>query len=634
MHRRLLILILLPLLSLGFLQRQGKRSEVRPPSKAQLRQELAETHRELADLLRRFPEDEEEVQRAISHIKSEFRLRELRWKSFERAEPLSNEVFVVHPVQIELLATYERLTDALLNLAASNYVIVVDALDVTRPQMQAPLVSVEARLVMLVYTLRPEARKRLQNPTQTDEAAQLVFVRRSIETVLPLYEARVGCWTTLRSLGRIFPKSLEVLMTELHYSDTAVEMKAVSRLSSAAAQIEADLKASALFRNVETVRNGPFFTLKAELDATRAYQEWLEGRDTSDVKGLARDPFRSPYSFEQLTYASGAGDSYPPLDKRLEEYMQQVNSGKQPSRIAPFLVAELTLAGLFYSQGRQGAIFRTPDQREVYVTVGAYCYNGRFSDLQQGRTIFEEEVMKDGQPYRTQVVKNIESSCKINPQPPASPPDPATEALLRARLPRSIVTLNYSQIDIYSLFPVLSEMSEGSFSYVLDPRVPHFCTSFNRDRTPFAEQTITLLRQNGLKAVETAGIFFILPADATIEEQLTVGYSVDSPPKGLGSADYNAETINISVTEITLGEILDSLGSKYSVQFVAGERERAARVTATMNAAWDLALWACLKACGLAALIEADRIVITTPAELAKLQSQGKVRPQIFFSGK
>lgn len=626
MHR-ILILILISLLSLGFLQRQGKKGEVRPLSKAQLQQQLAETNRELADLLRRFPEDEDEVQRATSHIKSEFRLRDLRWKSFERAEPISNDVFIVYPVQVELLATYERLTDALLNLAASNYVIVVDTLDVTRAQMQAPLVSVEARLVMLIYTLRPEARKRLQSPIQSDTAAQLVFIRRSIETVLPLYEARVGCWTTLRSLGRVFPKSLEALMTELHYSDTEVEMKAVSRLAPVAAQIETELKSSGLFRAVETFRNGAFFTLKAQLDTTRAYQQWLEGKDTLDVKGLARDPFRSPYSFEQLTYASGAGDSYPPLDKRIEEYLQQVNAGKTPSRIAPFLVAELTLAGLFYGQGKQWAIFRTPDQREIYVTVGAYCYNGRFSDLQQGRTIFEEEVMKDGQPYRNQVVKNIESSCTTSLQPQASPPDPSTEALLRARLPRSIVTLNYSQIDIYSLFPVLSEMGEGSFNYVLDSRIPHFCTSFNRDRTPFAEQIITLLKQNGLKAVEASGVFLILPSTVTLEQTPVFGYSVDSPPKGFGSTDYSAEAINLSVTEITLGEILDSLGSKYEVNFVAGERERAMRISATMNGVdWDDALSACLSSCGLAALIEADRTIITTPAELVRLQNQGKVR--------
>lgn len=622
MYRRLIILIIL-LLSLGFVQR-GK---VRPPSRAQLQQQLAETNRELADLLRRFPEDEEEVQRATSHIKSEFRLRELRWKSFERADPISNDVFIVYPIEVELLATYERLTDALLNLAASNYVIVVDTLDVTRPQMQAPLVSVEARLVMLIYTLRPEARKRLQSPMQGDEAAQLIFVRRSVETVLPLYEARVGCWTALRSLGRIFPKSLEVLMTELHYADTELEMKAVSRLTHVATQMEADLKSSELFRAVETIRNGPFFTLKAQLDTTRSYQQWLEGRDTSDVKGFARDPFRSPYSFEQLTYASGASDSYPPLDKRIEEYLQQINAGKVPSRIAPFLVAELTLAGLFYGQGKQGAIFKTPDQREVYVTVGAYCYNGKFSDLQQGRTIFEEEVVKDGQPYRNQVVKNIESSCTNSLQPFSITPDPATEALVRSRLSRSIVTLNYSHIDIYNLFAVLSEISEGSFNYVIDHRIPHFCTSFNRDRTPFAEQMAILLKQNGLRIVETAGVFLILPAAMPDPELQVFGYSIDSPPKGFGSADYSKEAISLSVTEITLGEILDSLGSKYAVNFVAGERERAVRISATMNnIEWDDALAACLRSCGLAALIEADRTIITTPAELAKLQAQGKVR--------
>ncbi|MCS6883891.1 MAG: type 4a pilus biogenesis protein PilO [Acidobacteriota bacterium] len=587
--------------------------------KPEVYNELKRSSDELAGLLRRFPQDAAEVQPIISYIKSELKLRGLRWKSFEQGEVIANDLFVVYPVRVELLATYERLTDALLNIAASNYIIVVDEVEVEAAEIKAPLVSLAAKLVMLIYTIRPQTVEQLRRQVHKDPAAQLIFLRRSIETVLPLYESRVGCWTAMRTLGRLFPRSLEVVMTEFRYTDAQVELKAVSRVASAGQQLEAAMRSSGIFSQVELFREGPFFSITASVDVSKAYQQWLEGVDTSDTKGLARDPFRSLYTYEQLTQ----GAAYPPLEERIEEYLKSLSVQAQ-SRIAPFLVAELSLAGVFYSQNVRGAIFKTPDEREVYAAVGAYCYNGRFADLQQGKAVFEEETVRDGKVYRTQVVKAVESSCLTAARSVQPNIDPNTEVLLRERLSRITSTLSYTNVDLYNILPVLSELAQ--FNYVLASDVSRNCGSFSRERAPFVEQVLSILRQNGLGAIDVAGVFVIFAGKHPPQGRV-VGYSVDVDTARFANLEQPVETIDLAITQLPLGKVLDSVGAKYGVRFAIGENESLQLVTATMkDVRWDVAILACLRACGLAALVEADRVVVTTSEELARLHTQGKVK--------
>src|SRR5687768_3970017 len=71
-----------------------------PPKKtatdSALKEQLNEVNAEIAALLARVPGDEEQLQQAMTNIKSEMRLRELRWRAFDRGPAVDDEPFQYH----------------------------------------------------------------------------------------------------------------------------------------------------------------------------------------------------------------------------------------------------------------------------------------------------------------------------------------------------------------------------------------------------------------------------------------------------------------------------------------------------------------------------------------------------------
>jgi Tfp pilus assembly protein PilO len=614
-----------------------KRSKPKSPPKVDPRQEeLKNTTAEISALLRRIPTEEEDLQRALGNIKSELRLRELRWKLFERGAPLADEPFLYHPVRIELVATYDRLTDALLNLAAFNYLVIVDNLEMRRARQQAPLVSVEAGLTIWLYSMSEKDRTRMETLQGVGIEEQLESARERLKQLEARFSERVACWSALRALGKHFPKSTETVLTELSFQGGQFKFLGLSRLATIADQIAGKLTESGLFSDISKEQNGPSFTIQGTLDANKAYQQWLEGVDNSDFESIARDPFTTSYSIAQLTQGSGASSNYPPLEKRIEDYLKQVNArgGKRPDRIAPYLVAELALSGIFFTPATQGAIFKTPNQKEIFVSVGARCYNGRFTGLQQGRALFEETITgTDGKTQSTQVVKIVESTCQSLPSLSAGKPSDEVarlEATAREKLPALMVTLNATNVELYSLLPLLHELSGGQFGFVVDQSVPRLCVSLSRERSQFGDLLLAILHSMNLALLEEGGVFRIIPQDKAEEIQTpALATSLSAPPETgkFGSAEYKAEPVTLSITEIELGDVVKFFGGKYGVPFALSPEAGQVKVTASISGLeWPRALTAVLRAARMGALVENDRTIILSRADLIEAQSQGKAK--------
>ena len=145
MIRALLIFLTIIFLTFpSFAQQKRPKKSIAPETTQQTneKKQLQDAQNEIASLLEGMAKDEEDISNTIGQIKNELRLRELRWRTFERSTAVKDEPFVFHPVKVELFGTYERVTDMLLNLAASNYLIIIDGLDIKRTKQPAPLVSV------------------------------------------------------------------------------------------------------------------------------------------------------------------------------------------------------------------------------------------------------------------------------------------------------------------------------------------------------------------------------------------------------------------------------------------------------------------------------------------------------------
>jgi Tfp pilus assembly protein PilO len=618
---------------------QGPKTKKQPknaPKSDTKQQELKDITSEISSLLRRIPAEEEDLQQAIGNIKSELRLRELRWRLFERGTAVEDAPFIYHPVRIDLLCTYERLTDALLNLAAFNYLVIVDNLEIRRAKQQAPLVSIEASLTIWLYSLGGKERAQLEAISGDTVEAKLELARHNLSLLESRFEERVACWSALRAIGKNFPKSTETVLTEMSFEGDLLKFAGLSRSATIADQIGAKLSETNLFNDLSKEQAGPSFTVQATLTVKKAYQQWLEGIDNSDFESIARDPFTTSYSVAQLTQGSGGSANYPPLEKRLEDYLKQVNEGsrKRPDRIAPYLVAELSLAGLYLTPNIQGGIFKTPNQKEIYISIGASCYNGRFTGIQQGRALFEEVITgSDGRVQSTQVVKIIESNCISSPAlQVGKPSDELTrlEQTARAKLPAQTLTLNATNIELHSLLPLLHELSGGAFGFVLDQSVPRLCVSMSRERAPFGDLLLAILHSVNLALIEEGGVFRILPQDRAGEAQSpALATSLDSPPISgkFGSADYSAEPVTLSITEVELGDVVKFFGGKYGVVFALSAEAESVRVTASIaGLEWTRALAAVLRSARMGVLVESGRSIILSRADLLAAQSQGKAK--------
>ncbi|MBL8151484.1 MAG: type 4a pilus biogenesis protein PilO [Blastocatellia bacterium] len=600
-------------------------------------EELEQTTQEINAYLRRLPSQEEELQVAIANIKGEFRLRELRWRTFDRIAAVEEAPFVYHPIRIELLGTYERITDAFLNLAASNYLIVVDGLEMKRAKQQAPLVSVEATFTLLLYTL-PERDQflidleaiRHKKIVPEELSSKLKQARNSLSLLDARFAERVGCWSAVRTLGKTFPKSLETVLLKVDYLEGQLSVSGISRLINSGDQISSSLMQAQIFKEVKVDQQGAAFNVETNLDFEKAYQKWLDGVDTTDTTSIARDPFSSPYTIDQLTRAS---TNYIPLEKRIEEYIKQVNSSnsKRPDRTSPYLISELSLSGVFYGPDLQGAIFKTPDQKEIYVGVGARCYNGRFTAVQQGRAIFEEMI--SGASQTSQIVKNIESECPVAAVLSILSSSEAAkelEVLAKDSLPDSAATLNVKNVELHTLLSVMHEISNKKFNFVLDSSVPKLCASVTRERATFSEVLLLALKKVNLLVAEEEGIYRIVPQTEAMDAR-AVAYatSLTYPPAEaqFGGSAYKPGLISLSITDAKFGDILKFITSKYSVNFNTIEEIENIRVTATVSEAeWTKVLAAILRANRLGALIESEKTTILTRQELVKLQSEGKAK--------
>jgi hypothetical protein len=619
-------------------QKRNGRAPVKndaPAQTANARQQLADANEEIAALAQRLPSEEEEIQQEIGNIKSELRLRELRWRLFERGPAVKDDPFVYYPIRIELLGTYERLTDMLLGFAAFNYLVIIDGLEIKRARQQAPLVSIEANFTILLYSLNEKSRAQLLTAPAGDINAQLTAARNSLAILTPRFEERVGCWSAAHALGKRFPKSLETLLTEISLQGQQFKIIGLSRLASAAGQLASLLTESQLFTDINQEQNGPTFTLQATLAVDKAYQQWLDDTDSSDQEAVSRDPFTTTYSLEQLTQGSANAD-YPPLEKRIEDYLQQVNQAgaKRPDRISPYLVAELSLAGLYYTPAVQGAIFKTPNQKEIFVAVGAHCYNGRFTGIQQGRALFEESLTNaDGKTQMSQVVKAIDASgCAVVTLPPdkTAPTPLDSETAARAKLPTFNLTLNVANIELHSLLPLFHDISEHQFAYVLDQSVTRLCLSYSKDRAPFGDQLLALLHSAKLTLLAEDGIFRVLARDQVEEADApTLAVSLSTPPTAgrFGAPDFHAEPITLSITDVELEEVVKFFSAKYGVAFALSDTAKHAKVTASIyETEWPRAFAAVLRAARLGVFVEGDRAIIINRAELLQAQSDGRAK--------
>jgi hypothetical protein len=497
---------------------------------------LTEAQAELSALLKRLPSQETEIIAAIATVKNELRVRELRWRTFQREAPVEDEILVFYPVRIELVGTYERLTDLLLTLAAFNYLIVVDELTLTRAKQPAPLVSLDAGFTLFFYTIPETAKQQLIDSLNKDP---LPALQAHLERLSPRFSERVACWTALNTLGRNFPKSPESVLRELSFQGQELKLQGISRFADQAERLAADLTATQLFTEITPQKDGPNFSLQAQLAIEKSYQQWLEGNNTET--DFSRDPFITSYTLEQLVLGSGANVSYPPLEKRLADYRQRVSTqGARPNeRLSAYLVSELTLMGLYVTPEVQGAIFRTPEQKEVIVRIGARCYNGKFAAIQQNRALFEEQLTRtDGQTQINQVVKPIDSNAcstlnllAANKSTPSFSAAPVLPESLAALLPNITLNLNVLNLQLNTMLQLVHELSNQRFNYVIDQNVPAGCITVSRERLKFADMLTRLLQSNNLIALAETNIARItITPDITSQNIPTLAFNPANLP--------------------------------------------------------------------------------------------------------
>src|SRR5439155_3191180 len=123
--------------------------------------------------------------------------------------------------------------------------------------------------------------------------AQLEAARQSLTLLQSRFEDRVGCWSAVRAIGKNFPRSIESVLTELSYKGGQLRLSGISRIATIAEQLSGKLTEIQLFTDIEKEQTGPSFTLQATLAVKKAYQQWLDGNDNSDLEAIARDPFTS-----------------------------------------------------------------------------------------------------------------------------------------------------------------------------------------------------------------------------------------------------------------------------------------------------------------------------------------------------
>lgn len=601
--------------------------------------ELIKAQEEINFLLSRLARDEEDINRTLNQIKADLRLRELRWRKLERSAGIVDEPFVFHPIKVELFGTYERLTDMLLSLTALNYLVIIDDLEIKRAKQPAPLVSVEAEFNILLYSLDEKGRNQLQNFAQPTVSAQLEEAKKSLLLLNSRFDEKVTCWSSLRRIGKRFPKSLETVLTNVSLSSRKITISGVSRSSESIKKLIEELSQARIFTELTPELLGPQFTLQASIDVPQAYQEWLTGIDTSDQNTIARDPFTTIYTLDQLTQGSNANATYPELEKRLEEYLQTINSPnvKRPDRSSPYLVSELALAGIYFTPNSQGAIFKTPNQKEFFVPTGARCYNGKFAGIQQNRALFDESVIDiGGKAQVSQISKTIDaSSCSsiaLAPKVKETPLSSQLEVKAKEKLPKWAMTLKFDNIELRSFLLLLHELSDYQFNFIIDQTVPSLCVSFSRERVPFDEFLSTVLHSVNLTFIEENGVFRIIPFDQASDiNALSLATSLEIPPapNKFGGKDFQAEPLTLSITDIELGDVLKFFTSKYGVKFAYAPSAKQTKITASIkDLAWPQALQVILRANRLGALVENERTLILNRAELVQIQSSGKAVKQ------
>ncbi len=316
--------------------------------------------------------------------------------------------------------------------------------------------------------------------------------------------------------------------------------------------------------------------------------------------------------------------------------MQLVNlpNTKRLDRSNPYLVSELALAGLYFTPTTQGALFKTPNQKELFVASGAKCYNGRFAAIQQGRALFDETIIDtNGKIQVSQISKSIDSANCSLIAPLLGKETPLSAQLekeAKAKLPNWVMTLKTNNIELQSLLLLLHELSDYQFSFILDQTVPPLCVSINRERVPFDEFILAILHSVNLTFVSEDGVFRIMPFEQALDaNSLALATSLESPPPDskFGGKYFQAELLTLSITEVELGEVLKFFTSKYGVKFAYTPLAKQTKITASIKElAWPQALQAILRANRLGALIENERTLILSRADLSQAQSSGKTK--------
>ncbi|MBK7996415.1 MAG: type 4a pilus biogenesis protein PilO [Blastocatellia bacterium] len=639
MIRALLIFLTIIFLTFpSFAQQKRPKKSIAPETTQQTneKKQLQDAQNEIASLLEGMAKDEEDISNTIGQIKNELRLRELRWRTFERSTAVKDEPFVFHPVKVELFGTYERVTDMLLNLAASNYLIIIDGLDIKRTKQPAPLVSVEAEFTMLIYSLDEKEAEKMQNPTGQTTTAQLTSAQNTLMLLNSRFEERVAVWTALRRLGKRFPKSLETVLTGVSMDSRLMKITGVSRSAETVRNLINEVGAAKIFTDISPEQNGPNFTIQANLDVPKAYQQWLEGVETSD-QDLQRDPFTTIYTLEQLIQGSNANANYPDLEKRIAEYLQLVNQPniKRLDRSSPYLVSELSLAGTYFTSDLEGAIFKTPNQKELFVSVGAKCYNGRFVAVQQGRALFEENIVdSSGKTQISQIAKSVDSpNCSVVSIPingKETTISQQLEQLAKAKLPNTILTLKVSNVRLDTLLLLMYELSNYQFAFIIDKTIPALCISISQERGNFNDVLAQVLHSVNLTFVEEKRVFRIIAFEQAINANLPVlATSFENPPLPgkFGTKDFQAEELALSITEVELGEVIKFFTNKYKVKFAYTATAKQIKVTAAIkDLPWPQVFMAILRANDLTALVESERVLILSRTELLQLQTAGKVK--------
>lgn len=639
---KVLIFLIIFLLLPNFALAQKKQQKAKPltsqvDKEKQTKEGFAQTQTEIDFLLGQLARDEEDISRAINQIRTDLRIRELRWRTLERTTSVVDEPFVFHPIKVELFGTYERLTDMLLSLTALNYLVIIDELEIKRAKQPAPLVSVEAEFTILLYSLDEKGRTQLQTFSGDNVSAQLETAKKSLALLNSRFDEKVACWSSLRRLGKRFPKSQETVLTNVSINSRQIKISGVSRSAESIKKLIDEVGQARIFNELSPELKGPNFLLQASIDVPQAYQEWLKGIDTSDQDIIARDPFTTIYTIEQLTQGSNANLNYPELEKRIEEYLQLVNTPnvKRPDRSSPYLVSELSLAGIYFTPNTQGAIFKTPNQKELFVSTGARCYNGKFAGIQQTRVLFDETVVDtNGKTQVSQISKSVDSpNCSfiaLPPQGKATPVSSQLENLAKTKLPKWALTLKASNIELKSLLLLLHELSDYQFSFIIDQSIPSMCVSFNKERVPFDEVLSGVLNPLNLTFVEENGVFRIIACEqATDANSLALASSLESPPiaNKFGGKDFQAESLTLSITDVELGDVLKFFTGKYGVKFAYAPTAKQTKITASIkDLPWPQALQSILRANRLGALVENERTLILSRADLLQAQSSGKAK--------